>query len=118
MDRIESAAPLTGEDYLEWSDRLRDVEELLGDPKLRAAAAGIRDRAREVRREVRRHSADPNWSVVREMIAQPLSDLEREVNAELLRRTSDELVPLDRNPIPAEFEPAVQEYYKRLGAGR
>ena len=119
MDRTDrEPAPLTGDDYLEWSDRLRDVEELLSDPKLRARAAGIRDRAKDVRREVRRHSAEPNWDVVRDMIAEPLAELERQVNAELLRRTADELVPLDRKPIPVEYESAVREYYKRLGAGR
>ncbi len=41
----EPAGPITGEGFREWSDRMRDVEELLEDPGLRAEAARIRDRA-------------------------------------------------------------------------
>ena len=42
-------APLTGADFRQWSDRLRDVEEMIDDPELRAKTAGIRERARAVR---------------------------------------------------------------------
>src|SRR5262249_28731654 len=60
--RAERAvAPISGNDYLDWSDRLRDVEEMVDDPDLRAEAARIRDRARGIRGEVKRHSAPPNW---------------------------------------------------------
>ena len=42
----DQTGPLTGQNFLEWSDRLRDVEEMMEDPELRAEAATIRDRAK------------------------------------------------------------------------
>ena len=119
MDRRErSSSPLTGEDYLDWSDRLRNVEEVLSDPDLRSIAAGVRDRAKQLRKEVKRHSAEPNWAIVQESVIEPLAELEREVDRELMRRTSKELVPIDRVPIPPQYEQQVRDYYRRLGTGR
>ena len=40
--------PITGAEYTQWSDRLRDVEEILDVPELRAQAAQIRDRASQL----------------------------------------------------------------------
>ena len=34
-----ASAPLTGDGFREWSDRLRDVEEMVDDPNLRSQAA-------------------------------------------------------------------------------
>lgn len=111
-------APIGGEDYLDWADRLRDVEEMIADPELRAEAARIRDEAREIRKDVKRHSQAPNWDLVRVKVAEPLAELQQRVAEELLRRTSDEaLVPIDRDPVPAEYQRQVQRYYERLGAG-
>ena len=36
-------APITGDDYRNWADGMRDVEELIEDPELRAEAARIRE---------------------------------------------------------------------------
>lgn len=112
--------PISGDDYRQWSDRLRDVEEMIGDPELRAQAAQIREQARELRKEMKeRHSAEPNWDLVKLKVAQPLAELQDRVAEELLRRSSKKaLVPLDRDPVPAEFQDAVQKYYERLGSGR
>ena len=112
-------APLTGEDFREWSDRLRDVEEMVDDPELRAEAARIRDRARAVRAEFKRHSATPQWELVQEQIAEPLVQLKQRVAEELLRRTSREaIVPLDRDPVPPEYTEKTRQYYERLGTGK
>lgn len=111
--------PLTGEGFRDWSDGLRDVEEMLSDPQLRDEVARVRDRARGMRAEFKRHSKEPNWNVVREMIAGPLEELRQRIAEELLRRQSkDALVPLDRDPIPPEFEDAVRKYYEQLGTGK
>ena len=118
LEQTQRAAPLTGDDYLNWSDRLRDVEEILTDPDLRDRAAAIRDRAREMRKDVRRRSAEPNWDIVDETILEPLAELQSDVRRELLSRTSDELVPIDRVPVPPEYRPQVERYYERLGVGR
>ena len=54
--------PITGEGFRQWSDRMRDVEELLDNPELRAEAARIRDRARGAREEFKRHAKVPDWN--------------------------------------------------------
>ena len=111
--------PIVGEDFRDWSDRLRDVEEMLDDPDLRAEVARIRDEARGIRSEYKRHSKEPNWSLVRSLIAQPLVELRDRIREELLRRESDKnLVPIDRDPVPRQYSNAVDRYYQRLGSGR
>ena len=108
--------PLTGDNYRDWSERLRDVEDMVDDPELSAEAARLRSRARGVRSEFTRHSEEPNWDLVMEEILEPLDQLHREVKTELLRRGSKEsLVPLDREPVPPEYEEAVRQYFERLG---
>ncbi len=111
--------PISGADFRDWSDRLRDVEEMIGDPDLRAEAARIREQAREIRREMKRHSKEPNWDLVKMKIAKPLAELQDRVAEELIRRSGkDNLVPLDRDPVPAQFQDAVRRYYERLGSGQ
>ncbi|MGB7347565.1 MAG: hypothetical protein WBD20_25305 [Pirellulaceae bacterium] len=116
----QSAQPLTGEGFRDWSDRLRDVEEMVDDPELRSRAARIRDRAKDVRLEFKRHSKEPQWGLVEELIAQPLRELHRDVQEELIRRSAEKnaLVPIDRDPVPEEFSEAVQKYYESLGTGK
>jgi hypothetical protein len=111
--------PISGDDFRDWSDRLRDVEEMIGDPDLRAEASRIREQAREIRREMKRHSAEPNWDLVKMKVAKPLAELQDRVSEEIMRRsTKDALVPLDRDPVPAEYQDAVRRYYERLGSGQ
>ncbi len=114
-----AASPITGSDFREWSDRLRDVEEMIEDPKLRAEAAGIRDRARGFRQEYTRQSEEPQWDLVRELVAVPLEELRVKVSQELMRRSAkrNEVVPIDRDPVPKQFTRQVEEYYEQLGLG-
>jgi hypothetical protein len=115
----EEFGPLTGGNFRDWSDRLRDVEEMVSDPEFRAEAARIRDRASSMRADFKRHSKEPNWELVQEFIGRPLVELRNAVNEELLRReSSDKLVPIDREPVPPEFVEPVRRYYERLGSGR
>ena len=118
VDR-DSVRPLTGRDFLDWSDRLRDVEEMIADDELRAEAARIRDQAKSIRKNVRRHSQPPNWDMVRMKVVNPLVELQDRVAEELLRRSSrNSMVPIDRDPVPPEFEKAVKRYYEQLGRGQ
>jgi hypothetical protein len=111
--------PITGENFRDWSDRLRDVEETVGDPNLRAEAARIRERARAVRADFNRQAKEPNWDMVEQTIGRPLAELRDAINLELLRRESSEaLVPIDREPVPPEFAEQVRKYYERLGSGK
>ncbi|MCH8045951.1 MAG: hypothetical protein IID44_19735 [Planctomycetes bacterium] len=112
-------SPIGGEDFLDWSDRLRDIEEMIADPELRAEAARIRDRAKAIRKDVKRHSKPPNWNLVKVDVADPLIELQNRVAEELLRRSNkDSLVPIDRDPVPARFREQVRRYYERLGSGK
>lgn len=110
---------MTGEGFRRWSDRLRDVEEMVDNPDLSAEAARIRQKARELRAEFKRHSRPPNWDIVRGQLAAPLAELEQRVSEELSRRESKKaLVPLDRDPVPPEYSEKLRKYYERLGSGR
>ncbi|MEL7497544.1 MAG: hypothetical protein AAFN77_08035 [Planctomycetota bacterium] len=112
--------PISGDDFKKWYDELRDVEEMLDDPDLRAEASRIREQAREIRKEFKqRHSAEPNWDLVQMKIAKPLQELQQKVADEILRRTSkDARVPINREPVPVQYEDAVRQYYQRLGVGK
>lgn len=111
-----AGGPITGAEFTQWSDRLRDVEEMLDVPELRAEAARIRDRARAVRQDLRRHSVEPQWDLVRMQIAGPLVELRTRVAEELARRESKEaLVPIDRDPVPTRYSELVRRYYEQLG---
>ncbi|MBN1363092.1 MAG: hypothetical protein JW993_21005 [Sedimentisphaerales bacterium] len=108
--------PLTGEDFLQWSDRLRDVEEMLPEEELRNEAAVVRDRARAVRAEFTRHGVEPQWDLVREQITRPLVELRQRVGEKLAQLKSDEaLVPIDRDPVPGRYAEAVRRYFENLG---
>ena len=110
--------PITGEDFRQWSDRLRDVEEMLSQRDLRNEAARVRDRARSIRVEFKRHGKEPQWDLVREQISRPLVELSRRLDEELAKLESREaLVPIDRDPVPGRFAELVRRYYENLGGG-
>lgn len=113
-----TGGPMTGRDYLQWSDRLRDVEEMVDSEELRKRAAAIRDQARSIRREFKRHGKEPEWDMVSKKIAEPLAELHDLVREELFKLESGESpVPIDRDPVPERFSDLVEKYYKELGKG-
>lgn len=92
---------------------------MVEDPELRAEAARIRDRARSIRAELKRHSEAPNWDLVRMQVAEPLVELTDRVAEEVLRRSSRQaIVPLDRDPVPPKFSEKTRKYYEKLGTGK
>lgn len=108
--------PFTGEDFLAWSDRLRDVEDMLPERDLRDEAARVWDRARTVRAEFKRHGKEPQWDLVRSQIMDPLTELRHRVTERLAQLQSDEaLVPIDRDPVPDRFAEVVRSYFENLG---
>jgi len=114
-DRVWDGQVLTGEDFAQWNERLRDVEELLETPELRNAVAAARERARLLRREAR-DQKKPDWAVVNLQIVQPLVEVRNRVAEELARRESkDSLAPIDRDPVPTRFAESVRRYYEELG---
>ena len=111
--------PIAGGGFREWSDRMRDVEELLDDPELRNQAARVRDRARGEREEAKRHSKEPDWNKLKTLVAEPLNELRKRIADELRNRESpDSLAPVDRDPVPPQFAEGVRKYYERLGSGQ
>jgi len=117
-DSGDPNGPLTGRDFSQWSDRLRDVEEVLNERDLRDEAARIRDRARSMRSEFTRHGKEPKWDIVEQQIINPLTELRKHLSDKLAQLQSDEaLVPIDRDPVPGRFAELVRRYYENLGGG-
>jgi hypothetical protein len=110
---------LTGEQYGEWSNRMSDLEEMLTTPELRNRAATIRERARQERIEIKRHSKQPNWELVRTSIYGPMLELENLIAEEIARRDPNKkLIPIDRDPVPDKYADLVREYYEQLSRQR
>ena len=114
-----NAGPLRGDGFVQWSDRLRNVEEMLDQPELRNEAARVREVAESVRAEFKRHSVEPKWDLVKTKIQAPLAELRDRLSEELARRESKEaLVPIDRDPVPQKYSEHVRRYYEELGRSR
>jgi hypothetical protein len=111
--------PLTGDDFGEWSDQLRDIEEMLDDPDLRNRVAQVRDRARAMRAEFKRHGEMPKWDLVKSQLLGEMLSLQQRINQEVAKLDSDHaMVPIDREPVPEQFDSLVQRYYELLGQKR
>jgi len=110
------SGPLTGEDFAPWSDRLREVEEMIDEPGLRSQVATARERARLTRLEYKRELKKPDWAVVRLQVLKPLVEVQQQIREELRRRNpGDSLVPIDRDPVPARYAELVRRNYEQLG---
>jgi hypothetical protein len=108
--------PLAGDDFGPWSDRLRDVEEMIEEPVLRNQVAAARERAQVLRLAFKRDHKRPDWDVVRLQIVNPLAEVRDRIADELARRQSREaLVPIDRDPVPSRYSELVRRYYEELG---
>ncbi len=72
-----------------------------------------------MRVEYKRHSKEPQWDLVKKLIADPLARVREQVNEELLRKAAEKnaLVPIDRDPVPANFQRQLDRYYENLGSG-
>lgn len=109
-------APITGPGFGPWSDRLREVEEIVELPWLRDDLARVRERARQIRLEFRRDLKKPDWAMVRLEVLKPLVEVRQQITEELARREpADRLVPIDRDPVPTRYAEAVRIYYEELG---
>jgi hypothetical protein len=115
-DDVWLGGPLTGGDFGPWSDRLREIEEILEFPDLRNEVAAARERARLMRQDFKRDQKKPDWAVVRLQVMKPLLEVRDRIADELARRDSnDALVPIDRDPVPTRYSDLVRRYYEELG---
>ena len=111
--------PITGGGFVNWADRLRDVERVLEDPELRNELASVRERVAAMRAEFRESGRRPSEEVLKHNIVKPLSEVRVWLRQELARRETPEgLVPLDRDPVPETFSELVRQYYENLGTTR
>ena len=114
--RTAARDPLTGDGFTDWSDRLREAEELVDETDLRNGIAQARERARQMRLEMKKEGKRADWAVVQLEIVKPLVEVRDRLRQELARRDSDKaLVPVDRDPVPAQFTENVRRYYEQLG---
>ena len=115
----EASGPIAGNGYNDWADRLRTVSELLEEPALRNDAARVLDEARAMRIESRRNNEPPQVNHLQNRITRPLVELRDRVIEELARQNADDpTVPIDRDPVPPEYQDLVRRYYTELGRGR
>lgn len=114
-----STGPIIGNQFREWSDRMRDVEEMVGDPELRSKVAQIRERAQSMRTEFKRHSKVPEGDLVNAQILEPLAELQKVLSNEISKRGAEtSLAPIDRDPVPEKYSDLVRRYYEELGSGK
>jgi hypothetical protein len=114
--RGSRGGPITGEQFAEWSDRLRDVEEMVDMPDLRNEVSLARERARLMRQEFKGERKKPDWAKVELQVVKPLVEVRQKLKEELARRdVKDSLVPIDRDPVPARYSELVRRYYENLG---
>lgn len=113
------AGPLTGDDFVPWSESLREVEQMVDQTDLRNQVATARERARLLRQQFRTDRQKPDWAVVKIQVLNPLVEVRDRIAEELARRESREnLAPLDRDPVPARYSDLVRRYYEELGKGK
>ncbi len=88
------------------------------DPDLRGVASGIRIAARDLHRDYARHSKEPQWDLVRELVAKPLAQLRETVRAELLRKSADRnaIVPIDRDPVTKSLRGPIETLLRKPGS--
>jgi len=109
-------AVITGEDFVPWADGLREVEEMVEDSSQQNRLATARERARVMRQEYKRTGEKPDWAVIRSQVVKPLVEVRSQIAEELARRGPREnLVPIDRDPVPSRYSESVRRYYEELG---
>jgi hypothetical protein len=118
-DQAATRGPFTDENYGPWSDRLRDVREMLPQQDLREQMARIWDSVRTLRADSRRHGQEPQWDLVQTQVVKPLVEVRQRVSERLAQLQSNEaLVPIDRDPVPDRYSELVRTYFENLGQGQ
>jgi hypothetical protein len=116
LDELDFDGPLTGLDFRDWEDRLREVEEVIEIPELRNQVSEVRQSARDIRRENKENGKPPKWDLVEMQILRPMTEINKRLEEELsLRQPKRELIPVDHEPVPAQYSELVRRYYERLG---
>lgn len=115
----ENNGPITGSEYVNWADRLRDVERAVDPADIRNQLANARERASALRSEYRRQGRAPDTNVLRQEILMPMTRARVWLREELARKEQPAaLAPLDRDAVPDNYAELVKKYYENLGSAR
>jgi hypothetical protein len=113
------AGPILGNNFVDWADRMRDVEQAVDSVGLRNRLAAVRERAAGYRANYRLHGLMPTIDDLQAQVVQPLIQIRTEIQEELARlENSRSLVPLDHDPVPDNYSELVRKYYEKLGGGQ
>ncbi len=116
---VDARGPITGGDFANWADRMRDVEQVVDSTELRNRLATLRERVAAYRADYRLHDRKPTFSAVKENVVQPMIQARAEIQEALARiENSHSLVPLDHDPVPDNYAELVRKYYEKLGGGQ
>jgi hypothetical protein len=108
--------PISGSGYMDWSDRLRDVEQAVDSLDVRNQLATVRERVGVYRGYFRQNGRTVSNEELRNKVLAPLALARQWVADELSRAQNDRsLVPLDRDPVQDKYSDMVRKYYEKLG---
>jgi hypothetical protein len=111
--------PITGNEFVNWSDRMREVEQVVDSPDLRNQLAEARERVAAFRAEYRRRGQKPDAKTVRAQVLAPMAEVQARLQEDLARLANvKSLVPLDHDPVPENYSEMVRKYYEKLGGGQ
>lgn len=109
--------PITGNNYMDWADRMRDVEQAVDSQDVRNQLATVRERVGVYRRNYRQNGRVPSGEELGSRVLAPLALARDWVGQELSRAQNDRnLVPLDRDPVQEKYSELVRKYYETLGS--
>jgi hypothetical protein len=111
--------PITGNQYVDWTDRMRQVEEVVDAPELRNRLAEVRERVGVLRSDYRQRRQKPDAETLRTQVLAPLAEVRARLEEDLVRLSNAKsLVPLDHDPVPENYSEMVRKYYEKLGGGQ
>jgi hypothetical protein len=113
------AGPILGDNFANWADRMRDVEQVVDSVELRNRLATVRERVAAYRADYRLHDRRPLADAVKKQVLQPMTDVRVQLLEALARlENARSLVPLDHDPVPDNYSELVRRYYEKLGGGQ
>ena len=107
---------MTQSGYETWRDRLADLEAVVVDPNAQSAVARARRAGTEMRKDIKRHSKEPDSERIQLELLNPLAEAATELDARLRELDrEDPLAPVGRDPVPDRYTEIVRRYFEELG---
>jgi hypothetical protein len=113
------SGPIVGDDFVNWADHMRDVEQVVDSVELRNRLATVRERVAAFRADYKLHDRMPAGEAVKMQVLQPMTEVRVQLQEDLARLENvRSLVPLDHDPVPDNYSELVRKYYEKLGGGQ